>query len=240
MQTQRKYNVKDVDMLITASTILETAIAHKAFLQQNRSTWADPFFDNLKQRIDTAMQVNLGSDNAKTLRLASQAVYAIQKKAITDLALVKVQITEDFRKDPQRRTEILKQLGFTANLQKARTKDQEALITLLYMFKENLPGLRTEIESRGTDKNLLQAIVDHADTLKNSNVSQETFKGSKRTITADSINEFNDIYEAVISISRIATKFFGDKPHMKDQFSFSKVSKALNIRPANVQPPQAA
>lgn len=46
----RKYNTKDVEMLTAAATIIENAMENKAFLQSKRSTWADPFFDNLKSR----------------------------------------------------------------------------------------------------------------------------------------------------------------------------------------------
>jgi len=220
-------------MLITVSTILETAIANKAFLQQKRSTWADPFFDDLKARIDNAIQANLGTDSGKSLRQSTQALYSVQTQAIKDLALVKVQLVEDFKKDPTRRSEILKQLGFTAYLLKARQKDQEALINLLYSFRQNISGLVAEIVAKGTDKKLLDNISGYADTLKNANVNQETFKGSKKTVTAAVITEFNDIYDDVISVCRIAAKFYSDKPAMKDQFSFSKVSKALNFKPGD-------
>lgn len=227
----RNYKGKDVDMLMTSSTILETAITNQNELVPRRSTWAAPYFDNLKNRIDTAFKTHLGVDSAKDLRQSTQALLAIQKQAIKDLALAKVQMAEDFKKDPARRTEIFKQLGFTTYLKDAQRKDQEALINLLYMFQQNLPGLRSEIEARGTDKATLSAITGYADTLKNANVSQESFKGSKKTVTAGALAEFNGIYDEVISICKIAAKFCSDQPHLKEQFSFSKVSKALNNKP---------
>ena len=227
----RNYKGKDVDMLMTSSTIIETAITNQGELVPRRSTWAAPYFDNLKMRIDTAFKTDLGVDSAKDLRQSTQALLAIQKQAIKDLALAKVQIDEDFKKDPARRTEILKQLGFSTYLKDAQRKDQEALINLLYMFQQNLPGLRAEIEAKGTDKATLIAITGYADTLKNANVSQESFKGSKKTVTAGALAGFNAIYDEVISICKIAAKFLIDKPHLKEQFSFSKVSKALNNKP---------
>ena len=83
------------------------------------------------------------------------------------------------------------------------------------MFKQNLPGLRAEIEAKGTDKNTLNTITGYADTLKNANVKQETFKGSKKSITATGITEFNGIYDDVISICKIAAKFCKEKPDLK-------------------------
>ena len=105
----RDYKVKDVDMLITAATITESAITNKTFLQSKRSTWADPFFDDLKIQIDKAIQIHLGVDSAKKLRESTQVVYNIQNNAIKDLAEVKIQIVEDFKDTPARQSEILNQ-----------------------------------------------------------------------------------------------------------------------------------
>jgi len=121
---KRLYNTKDVDMLITAETIIDSAIADKVFLQSKRSNWADPFFENLKERINLASQNHLGVDNAKDLRQATQVVLNIQTPALADLSEVKVQIEEDFKKTPIQRDEILNQLGFKSYYSIARKKDQ--------------------------------------------------------------------------------------------------------------------
>ncbi len=231
MNNPRNYKGKDVEMLTTCSTIIESAITNQHKLVPKRSTWAAPYFENLKKRIDTAFANHLGIDNAKDQRQATQLLLGIQKQALKDLALAKVQIDADFKKEVSRRTEILKQLGFTTYLKDAQRKDQEALINLLYMFKKNLPGLRAEIVAKGTDKVTLDAIVGYADTLKNANISQETFKGSKKAVTAEGLTEFNEIYDELIKICKIAAKFLTEEPHLKDQFTYSKVLKALNFKP---------
>lgn len=233
----RNYTVKDVDMLVTASTIVESAIANKSFLQSKRSTWADPFFDELKLKITTATQTYLGVDSAKELRGATQALLAIQKQATKDVAICKVQIDEDFKTDKPRREELLKQLGFAGFLKKVQSADQEALIQLLYQFKTNLtPALKTEIVAKGTAKETLNTIITYADSLIAANVSQESFKGSRKTITAAAVKEFNEIHSQVMTICKIAAKFFLDNPAVKDQFSFSKVSKTLNVIKAPTVP----
>lgn len=226
---QRIYKTKDVDMLIAASTIIETAIANKGFLQTKRSTWADPFFENLQTEINTTIQSFLGIDSAKDLRQATQVVLSIQKQAIKDLAEVKVQLVEDFKSNPTRKTEILTQLGFTSYFKQAQKGDQEALINLLYQFKTNLsPTLATEIETQGIAMASLTNITNYADTLKTADITQESNKGVRRVITAEAITQFNLIYNKVISVSKISTKFFKDSPAQKEQFSFNKVSKTIN------------
>lgn len=235
---QRNYKTKDVDMLIASSTIIETAIAHKTFLQGKRATWADPFFDDLKTKIESAVQTHLGVDSAKDLRQATQVLTGIQTQAINDLAECKVQITEDFKNDKVRRDEILNQLGFKTYHKDAQKGDQEALINLLYQFKTSLTApLKTEIVNAGTAAILLDTIVLYADSLKNADISQETFKGARKTITAAALKEFNKIYDSVISICKIASKFYKDQQDMKDAFSFSKVSKKLNVPPPNQPQP---
>jgi len=235
---QRNYNVKDVDMLVTASTIIESAIKNKAFLITKRTTWADPFFANLKTRIDNAVQNFLGVDSAKNLRQATAVVIGLQKNAITDLAEFKIQIVEDFKNDKPRRDEILNQLGFTSYHKQAQKGDQEGLINLLFQYKTNMvAALKTEITAKGTAATLIDRIITYANTLKNADVTQETFKGTRKELTEASLKEFNEIYEAVISICKISTKFLKDKPALKDQFSFNKVAKVLNKTNAQINTP---
>jgi len=230
---QRLYKAKDVDMLIAAATIVQSAIANKAFLQLKRSTWADPFFEDLQSEITQAIQDHLGVDSARELRLATQAVVNIQSAAIGDLAEVKVQLTEDFKGDPTRRAEILNQLGFTAYHKMAQRGDQEALINLLYQFKTNIAQLRAEIIDKGTSETTLNLIIDHADSLREADIMQEGAKGTRRVITAEAITEFNQVYNKVISVSKIAANFYKNTPALKQQFSFKKVAKTINANRHN-------
>ncbi len=227
---QRKYKVKDVDMLVTAFTILESAIKNKDQLQAKRSNWRDPFFDDLKTKIDFAVQIYLGVDNAKQLRQSTLAISDLKKEALKYLAELKVQLEEDFKSQKARLDEILKQLGFPGNLYRAQQGDQEALIELLYQFKLNIAELQADIIAKGTAKELIDNIILYADKMKAANVSQELSKGNRKTITAEAVKEFNEIYSSIISIARIAARFFADAGPLKDQFIFSKVAGSLNAQ----------
>lgn len=224
----RKYRHTDVVMLTSLSTIVENAIKNKAALVAKRATWADPFLPNLKTRIDTVIQANLGVDSAKELRQATQALVAIQKTAIDKLGLFKVQIEQDFKKTPVRRDEILNLLGFASHYQNAyKNKSQDALIDLLYQFKKNMDAaLKTEITAKGTDAASITEIIGFADTLKNSNVSQETFKSNRPTLSEQAIKTFNDLYDDVIAVGKISSRLFlQDKP-LKESFSYTKIANA--------------
>ena len=225
----RKYKVKDVEMLIATATIIENAIANRTFLETKRSTWASPFFDDLKTKIKTTTETYLGKDAAQQMRQSTQVVLGIQKQALTDLAEFKVQVEQDFKSNPIQKTEILTQLGITAFYKMAQKGDQEGLVSLLFQFKTNLnPTLSAEIVAKGTSQNTIDNIVNYAEVLKNANIDQETFKGTRKEITDEAIKAFNEIYESVISVAKIANNFYKTDKIKQQQFSFAKVSATLN------------
>ena len=232
---KKKYTVKTVDFLIASDTIIDSAIANQPFLETKRATWKMSFFQDIKTQINQAIQNHLGIDSAKELREASQVVYTIVTQALIALAEVKVQIEEDFKDTPSQKNEILNTLGFTTYFFNARKGDQEALINLLYQFKTNLTQtLNDTIVAKGTAQTTLDLVVSYSDELKNADVFQEGRKGTRKELTAAAINEFNTIYDKIISITRIAAKFYKTDKAKTDQFSFTKVAKNIN----NTKPPK--
>jgi len=234
---KRAYAGKDVDMLTACGTIIDQAIIHKATLVAKRANWADPFLPNIKTRIDNAFSNFLGIDNAEQMRESTQVVGGIQKNALRDLAEFKVQVMEDFKSNKKRRDEILTKLGFTAHLKDAQKNDQEALIELLIKFKKNMTtALQTEITNAGMSASLITTIIGYADVLKNSNISQEPLKGSRKTISAAAVKELNEIYNIVISVAKISAKFFKGDKAMMDKFSYAKTTSVLNRVKAKEEP----
>lgn len=230
MEITRNYKCKDVEMLITAATINDSAIKNKTFLQSKRANWADPFFEDFKEEIDKTIEDYLGLDSAKQLRDSTKIVLEIQANAMKDLAELKTQIDADFKSNPSQRTEILTTLGFNTYYTAVKNKDQEALVNLLFQFKTNLtPEVRTKIIDQGTAPATLDTIILYAEELKNANITQEGNKGARKEITAEAVTAFNAIYDKVINIAVISAKFYKDKPELKDQFSFTKVKNKLNL-----------
>ena len=232
--TVRKYKTKDVEMLTATATIVENAIANKTFLQSKRTTWADPFFEDLKTQIQNTTDTYLGKDASQQMRQATQIVLGIQSQALNDLAEFKVQIEQDFKNVPVQKTEILNQLGFTTYHKLAQKGDQEGLVNLLFQFKTNLtPILNTEIVTKGTAQTTIDNIIGYATTLKDANISQETYKGTRKEITDQAIIAFNQIYDQVISIAKIANNFYKTDKVKQQLFSFAKVSATLNNKGIN-------
>ena len=121
-------------------------------------------------------------------RTATQTVTQIQVVALDDLAELKIQIQEDFKSDKQRRDEILKELGYTDFHKQAQNRDQESLIQWLYRYRTNLTlELHVEITEKGIDNETLDRISSYADQLSTANITQETLKGSRKTITKEAV-----------------------------------------------------
>jgi len=149
----------------------------------------------------------------------------------------KVQIDSDFNNDKPKRDEILNVLGFTAHLKDVQDGDQEALIELLTKFKENIGTHQADIVAKGMAVALITNIIGYADTLKNANVTQETAKGSRKTITDAALTEFNAIYEIISGVCKICFNFYKDDKPRQDMFSFSKVVRNMNTPPPGPDTP---
>lgn len=239
----RKYPCKDVEVLTVTSEIISSAQANLATIVAKRPLWANPFFPNLKTRVDNAFQDLLGVDNAADLRSKTNLVVAVMVPAKADLSTFKIGIEADFKSNKPRLAEIETLLGFT-ELWKAVTKnDQESLVELLYKFKLNMTeALGDEITAAGTDLALITAITGYADNLKNANINQEFAKSQRPVISAALVSEFNEIYDEIIKVCKICYNIFKDDPVQKNNFSFSAVKKRLNNQASQKvavpQPPQ--
>lgn len=88
--------------------------------------------------------------------------------------------------------------------------------------------MKTQITEKGTNPALLDSIVAYADQLKDANVSQETLKGTSKTVSEEAVTVFNSIYEEVVGICKIASSFYQYEALKKEQFTFSKVVSNMN------------
>jgi hypothetical protein len=225
---KRIYKSKDVNMLSVCAIIIMQAIKHQAFLVSKRPKWAAPFLADLEARIHAAFSDILGIDNAKEMRNATQLLLSIQRKALLELAEFKVQLEADFKNSKNRLQEMLVNLGFIQHYKQAQQKDQQAMVDLLFQFKLNMSAaLQAEIVAAGTTAALITGIIGYADLLKNSNVTQETLKGSRKELSQASVAELNAIYSEVISVAKISAKFFKDDKAVQSQFSYTGILKGL-------------
>jgi hypothetical protein len=224
---RKKFNGKPVDMLTACQTITEQAIADEDFLSAQRPAWAAPFFSKHQSRIASAFTETLGVSNIAGQRKATQLVNSIHHEALDEIAILKIQIGQDFKKEPARRDEILKTLGFNLLSKKTRTS-QEIFIQLLYQFKNNLTNeLRNEISGKSIAVDLLDKIIAYADQMALANVTQEVLKGTTKVVSQKTMELLNDIYSDTITIAVIARRLFKDNKAKQDIYSYSKTLKKL-------------
>ena len=224
MTKNRNYNFKDVDMLMASKTIAESFKTNLSELSATRTDWTEQYANDLLGRIDHAIETNLGVDAKKDLRNATSVLASIQVPAKRDVSYFKTQIDDDFKKESSKRDEILKTLGYAKNLRGVQNGNQESLIQLLYAFKTNMTAaLRQEITAKGINAALIDNIIGYADTFKQANVTQETFKESTREITKEVSDSFNAIYDEIIGICKKASNYYQYEPLKKEQFTFTRV-----------------
>lgn len=139
-----------------------------------------------------------------------------------------VQLSVEYATDKESLKIVSDTLGMTAWYKQAQNKNQEALISLLYMFKTNLSDeLKTEIIAKGIPQSLLESITGYANTLKQANITQELAKGNSKEISHEGQDELNAIYQKVIGVAKIASRFFVDNKVKKELFSYSKILSQL-------------
>lgn len=230
----RNYNTKDVDMLIIAATVLDCAISNREFLESKNKKWAGSFFDNLKAKMDNAIQNHLGMGNTENLRLCVQVFRGMQKDALKDLFIMKVQLAQDFKNNQERLEEIFSELGFTANYDAAQNKEQSALISLLSQFRGNATQeLKAEMMNHGIAKPLIDRLLAYDKALKKAGITEANYNEAEKGITEEAVAEFNEIYESITTVSRIAAKFYDELDPIREQLTYNSVAKMLNIKKAS-------
>lgn len=229
MKTNRKFNFKDVDMLLTSKTIVQSLTDNLADLSAVRSNWTEDYVNKLSEKIDDAIENFLGLDKKKELREATIQLQSIQTPARRDLSFFKTQLEVDFNGDVVKKDKVLKELGFTKNLKTVQKGNQEALIQLLYTFKKSMTDkLKAEIVEKGTNTALIERIIEYAEKLMAAEVSQETLKETSKAISAEAISVLNEIYEEVAGICKIAYKFYQFDTIKQGQFSFSRIASNMS------------
>ena len=226
MTNTRAYKSKDVEMLLAAKTIAQSLKENLTDLSIVRSNWTKDYTEKLAAKIDNAIDHYLGIDKKKELRDATSKLAAIQTPALRDVSFMKTQLKVDFGKQEK---EIAKKLGYNKNLRSIQNGNQEALIQILYAFKKGMTDdLKKQIVKKGTNPALINRIIGYADQLKEANVTQEALKETTKIISAEAIKAFNDIYEEMIGICKIASNFYRYDALKKEQFTFSKVIANMN------------
>src|SRR5512138_407648 len=224
MAKQRNYKFRDADMLLASRTVAESFKAHIAELSTTRALWTEQYANDLVARIETAITTHLGIDTKKELRDATATMAGIQVPAFRDLSYFRVQLTQDFKKEPAKRDELLVTLGFSRFYGTGIKSNQTNLILLLKTFKSSMTAqVKQDLIAKGMSAALIDNIMAYAESMQDADVTQEYQKESTKHITGEAAVAFNAIYDEVIAICRIAATYYKFEPLKKDQFTFAKI-----------------
>ena len=229
--TQRQYKGTDAQMLMASSQIAERGIEHVDILSARRPQWKSPFFLDLKSRISTAFDKNIGLDILSQIKEATATVtdtIATAHRGIMDL---KVEIEVGFRKNPTRMDALLILLGYNKLPKKNTT--QAGYVNMLQTLKSNLtPEVKTELVQAGANPTAIDTLLQQAVQLIEANDRQESLKVNRKTVTSVNVEELNDIYDEVISVCKLVSTYFADNKVLVDQFNFTNALKAQGYVPS--------
>ncbi len=221
MSTDRNYKCRDVEMLLASQTIVISLNDNLEELSLIRTSWTAEYVSTLKTRINNAIENFLGLDKKKAQRMATTHLQSLMQAAHRNIFFLKTQIEVDFGDEAK---EILNNLGYYIDAEKLRNHNQEAMIQMLYAFKNGMTDeLKTQITAKGTNPSLIEKIISYADQIKEADINQEHLKETSRELSQEALNEFNSIYEIIIGICKIAASYYYNDPLKKDQFTFSNI-----------------
>lgn len=222
----KSYGSSAIVMLVAAGTVCENVREFMETFTTERPEIKEEFIDAFENDINDALKKYFGINSHTQVKAATQVVKKIAKIAVDDLGLFHVQLVGDFKNEKERRDFILSQLGFTKFWKKAQNKNQTALIELLLTLKNNLTTeLRTEITAKGLNPTRITAVLAHAETLKQANITQESLKGVAKVQTASSNAAFNAIYDKAINLCSLGKKLFKNDKTKKAMFSFRALER---------------
>lgn len=221
MTNTKNYKHASKDMLIASKTIAHSFQDNIQELSLVRTNWTEEYAVSVVNKIDDTFEEFLGGDNLKEQRNATAKLHSIEQPATQLLSFLKVQIEVDFGHEAK---EILKQLGYSSNLSNLKNESQEVLTQTLYSFKKGMtPDLKQRIVDKGTNPDLIDKLIGFATVFNEANVSQELKKSASKEFTSEAISAFNAVYDEIIGICKIASRYYQYDELKKELFTFSKV-----------------
>jgi len=224
---KKSYPYRNAEMLMAASTIARNFNENIEILSPLRNNWTPEYANDLVNRINYAIDNYLQFDYRRGLREATAYLNSIQLPALRALSSFRMQVKMDF---PGEKDEILKQLGFPRSFNDAkRTRSQEKLVEMLSLFNQGMNDkLKDKLTRKGLKRELIEQIMEYSEKYKVANATQENMKQSSLLLSRNVRNEFNQLYQEVIGICRIAYATFSSDPILRDHFSFIHVVRNLN------------
>lgn len=235
---KRKFDVKPAVMLTAATAAgknFETNMASFGGYPHLTQEWLNRLYGGID-----LMNKKIGVKANELQRASTVAIQAIQADATNTALTIKNQMERGFIKEKVRLDELMDLLGYKANWAKANKGGQNALLELLHAFNNHTDsGLYGELTAHQVAAMHIDKIKGFAQMMNEANVTQETLKSASPTLTAETNEALNDIYDKMMDICSAGKVVFSKDPVKKALFSFKRLS-TQQVAPAKTKTQQAS
>lgn len=231
--SKRLYSTSDIRMLTACDVIADHAIENITPLTAYNPDWTVKYFTEIKDDIALVLQNVFGVRSVTALAEITARLNKLQAQMLEHLTLLHRQINIAWRADPTRLRAILSALGFTTHWNGAKRKGSMTdLLTLLETTtKACTDALLAEFKSRMISSVSIDFIATNLQALYDLNVRQEGIKDSRKIITAEIIDRFNEIYTTTMFYAGTAQILFKSDPVRVKEFTFTHIVRGLGGSP---------
>ncbi|MFO7657070.1 MAG: hypothetical protein R6W78_08385 [Bacteroidales bacterium] len=226
----------DLDMLMTCKIVSENFAANLPELKNANAAWTDETVNTLMNRVERAFNYFLGMEANRETAQAQNKLNHIQAQALRAVVFLKTRIEVIYALDLDRKIKVLDQLGFNAYLKSIHEKNAEMLLELLGSITQNLSkDIRKELIRNEADKNFLERLSNYAVRLQKANLSRTSLLATRKAITEQAGEVYNELLLQVLDICSEATDYYRDKPDKAKLFDFSYIIKNPLIASVSAQ-----
>ena len=224
----RLYKLSDSAFLNGGLLVLEAFSPVKADFLEVRGDFADPFYANLKKRIEDAMKVNLANTSNQGPKASTPDLKAAFEASKEQVAKLKNTLESKYKADPAKKAKYLADLGLDMHYADFYADKSSAATELYEKMNSALAGpLKAELLAEGFAAPLFDKALTLLQPIAGLNLSQEGEKQAGKGVTDENITEFNAIYQVVIDICDQGKALFVKNPAVLDKFVWDKVVRFL-------------
>ncbi|MBN2775810.1 MAG: hypothetical protein JXR31_16260 [Prolixibacteraceae bacterium] len=215
------------------STILACKSIARAFkeniyeLGRIRNDWDPAYATSLKIWIDDTIEKYYENTNGVLRENKFREWHEIMIGALKYLGILRASVKVDFKDEKEFVKDFFKQHGYDDFFSDAKNGDHLSIYNLLRTFTNNItPETREIIESKGTEKSVIDHILDFAEQV-NSHKECIDLMESNDGVNRYGEKEIEEIYTAIKDICRICVAYYQYDPQIRDKFNFYRVLRNL-------------
>lgn len=220
---ERNYRCKDREVIILSLEACESFRLYKEKIVQVQKKWGETFIDDFEKEIKQVSTNFLGKTPQVLREEATQHLDELIDTICDEISTFKVQLKINYDNHPNRLSNLLDKMGFTAHKGDLHRRTQQGVFEFVEKFKGVIhnPADYKDLLSMGMSEELMMAIDKIGDSILATNVKQEGLKYTVKSLSAEGVKAFNTIYKQTIAICKLGAVIYADDPIIKSRFTFS-------------------